>query len=84
MFLENRLSTEPKVYPAPEDIGEWGQPSAYANRFAVRHLGFGNLAFADGHVDKKRGFQVVTNGLAYFPQSEIIWTADPRVNPNIF
>jgi len=81
MFLENRLPDEPGVDPFQEPL-ERGQPSAYANRFVTRHRGRGQLSFADGHVELKAGWEVVTNGLAHFPQKSVIWTADPTLNPN--
>ena len=82
LFLDNRvLSSEPKADPfQPDD--SLGQPSAYANRFSVRHQKKGNLAFVDGHVDSKGGNEVVRGGGAIFPPSDIIWTANPAVNPN--
>jgi len=81
MFLENRLPDEPKVDPW-QDPRELGQPSAYANRVVARHQGRVNLSFADGHVDTELGSRIVTNGIAPFPQFPVIWTADPRRNPN--
>lgn len=81
MFLDNRLPDEPKV-DAWQDSGQLGQPSAYANRVAARHRGRVNLSFADGNVDAVRGSIIVTNGLAPFPQTRVIWTADPLRNPN--
>ncbi len=82
MFLENRLPDEPMVDPF-QARDQLGQPSAYANRFVTRHRGRGQLSFADGHVEAKAGWEVVTNGLAYSPQSSVIWTADPKRNPNL-
>jgi prepilin-type N-terminal cleavage/methylation domain-containing protein/prepilin-type processing-associated H-X9-DG protein len=81
MFLDNRLPDEPKVDASPNP-GALGQPSAYENRVAARHRGRVNLSFADGNVDAVRGSVLVTNGLAPFPQTPVIWTADPRRNPN--
>jgi prepilin-type N-terminal cleavage/methylation domain-containing protein/prepilin-type processing-associated H-X9-DG protein len=80
-FVENRLPDEPSVDPdqTPFDLG---QPSAYANRFVVRHNRRGHLSFMDGHVEPKTGSEVVSRGLAIDPQTNIIWTADPAVNPN--
>ena len=60
-----------------------GQPSAYATRFAVRHPGGGVMAFVDGSVRCVPGKQVVDKGYAFYPQTNIIWTADPNVNPDI-
>ena len=81
-FLDNRLPNDPKVHPGQES-DFLGQPSAFASRFATRHLERGNLAFADGHVESLPGKDVVHEGKAYFPQSKIIWTGDPNVNPNL-
>lgn len=80
-FLDNRLPDEPKVDPDQTD-DDLGQPSAYASRFVTRHLGRGPLAFADGHVEFKLGREVVTNGAAHYPQTKIVWTADPSLDPN--
>jgi prepilin-type N-terminal cleavage/methylation domain-containing protein/prepilin-type processing-associated H-X9-DG protein len=80
-FLENRLPDEPKVDPDQTPF-ELGQPSAYANRFVGRHQRRGNLAFVDLHVEAKLGQEVVQRGLAPYPQVSVIWTADPKRNPN--
>lgn len=80
-FLDNRLEPEPKVDPLQDDT-HLGQPSAYASRFVTRHLQRGPLAFADGHVDFFLGRDVVTNGKAIMPQRKIIWTTDPKLDPN--
>ncbi len=81
-FLDNRLPNDPKVHPK-QDQDNLGQPSAFASRFATRHLKSGSLAFADGHVECLPGSDVVQDGNAFFPQTSIIWTSDPAVNPNI-
>jgi prepilin-type N-terminal cleavage/methylation domain-containing protein/prepilin-type processing-associated H-X9-DG protein len=81
-FLDNRLPDEPKLQPA-QPSEEAGQPSAYASRFVTRHLQRGSLAFADGHVECLPGRSVTAAGLAIFPQTKIVWTADPSLDPNI-
>ena len=81
MFLDNRLPNEPKVDPE-QALYELGQPSAYANRVSARHQDRVQFSFADGHVEARPGSEIVTNGLAPFPQTRIIWTADPERNPN--
>lgn len=81
-FLDNRLPDEPKVHPAQPTL-EAGQPSAFASRFVVRHQRRGSLAFADGHVECLPAQTVTANGLATVPQSRIVWTADPSLDPNI-
>ena len=81
-FLDNRLTNEPPVHPLQPD-GQLGQPSAYASRFVARHHRRGTLAFADGHVQVLPGGDVVAEGFAFFPQTNIIWTAEPELDPNI-
>ena len=87
IFLENRLPGESKVDPAQTDA-DLGQPSSFANRFAARHGGSGNLTFVDGHSASLKGVKVVetqpgpNRGKAILPQTQIIWTADPDSNPN--
>lgn len=83
-FLENRLKGEPMVDPKQKNDNDkdLGQPSSYANRFAARHQGYGNITFADGHTKAFRGNQVVDTtpgpgeGGAILPQTQIIWTID--------
>ncbi len=81
VFLDNRLPGERKVHPLQPD-DNLGQPSAYASRFVVRHPGCGVMAFADGHAGCVPGKQVVDKGFAFYPQTNIVWTADPELNPD--
>ena len=87
VFLENLLKEELK-FDAAQATTELGQPSSFASRFSVRHAGQGNLVFADGHAESMRGNQVVetragpNRGKAILPQTRVIWTSDPEVNPN--
>jgi prepilin-type N-terminal cleavage/methylation domain-containing protein/prepilin-type processing-associated H-X9-DG protein len=88
VFQENRLKGEGKVDSAQTD-SDLGQPASFANRFAARHSGVGNLVFADGHAEGLKGNKVVettvgspNKGKAILPQVNIIWTADPNTNPN--
>jgi len=82
LFLDNRLKGEPKMPGQEESF--LGQPSAFANRFAVgRHLKGGNLLFADGNAKLLRGVEVVdTNrnnlGQAIWPPKAVVWEADPN------
>lgn len=82
MFLDNRLDGEPRIHPGQPD-DNLGQPSAYANRFVARHSGGGVMSFVDGHVQWHRGNEVVSNGLAIYPQTKIVWTANPLIDPDI-
>jgi len=85
-FLENLLPGEPKVDPLQKST-DIGQPSSYANRFAARHGGTGNIAFVDGHAKAFKGNQVVDTtpgpgeGGAITPQAQIVWTVDPNSPP---
>jgi prepilin-type N-terminal cleavage/methylation domain-containing protein/prepilin-type processing-associated H-X9-DG protein len=88
VFLENRLSLEPKVDPQQSGT-DLGQPSSYASRFVARHGSNGNLVFADGHAESLKGTLVVethagnpNKGKAILPQGRVIWTSDPAVSPN--
>jgi prepilin-type N-terminal cleavage/methylation domain-containing protein/prepilin-type processing-associated H-X9-DG protein len=91
IFLENRLTTEMNVEFFPNQATtELGQPSAFASRFVSRHDKRGNLVFIDGHAESFLGNQVIetriapglTRGGAIMPQTRIVWSADPTVDPN--
>jgi prepilin-type processing-associated H-X9-DG protein len=90
-FLDGLVDySEPRVTDGDYDVGNFplGQPSAYASRFAPRHSRGGILGFCDGHVEWKKGDKVVETrpgaqyGGAIFPGGEIIWCADPVMDPN--
>lgn len=88
IFLENRLNGDAKVDPAQTD-SDLGQPASFANRFAARHRGTGNLVFTDGHTETLKGTKVVettagspNKGKAILPQQQLVWTANPNTNPN--
>jgi prepilin-type N-terminal cleavage/methylation domain-containing protein/prepilin-type processing-associated H-X9-DG protein len=91
IFQENRLKGEPMVDPAQVGNNDptLGQPSSYANRFAARHSGVGNLVFTDCHAEGLKGNKVVettvgspNKGKAIMPQTTVVWTPDPNVSPN--
>jgi len=61
-----------------------GQPHGFGRRFSARHNGYGDLAFADGHVESLQGTRVVdSSGKAIFPQADVVWTCDPKDDPNL-
>jgi prepilin-type N-terminal cleavage/methylation domain-containing protein/prepilin-type processing-associated H-X9-DG protein len=83
VFLDNLLPDE-RILPGQlASDPDLGQPSAYASRFSARHSRGGVLAFTDGHVQWFPGNEVVDgNGLAFYPQTKIVWTANPQTDPN--
>ena len=81
MFTEGRLPTDLKAHPLQTDF-DLGQPSVFATRFAIRHSNRGNLAFADGHLENLSSEEVLQDGWAITPQSQIVWTVDPKADPN--
>jgi prepilin-type N-terminal cleavage/methylation domain-containing protein/prepilin-type processing-associated H-X9-DG protein len=90
IFLENRLTSETSVQPAPPaTTTTLGQASSYASRWVARHDRRGNLIFIDGHAESFSINQVIDTtpganfGKAKFPQTEIVWTADPAMDPNL-
>jgi prepilin-type processing-associated H-X9-DG protein len=92
IFMENRLPTETSVafFTGQANDGDLGQPSSFATRFVPRHDKRGNLVFADGHAETFAGKDVIetrtgpglTRGGAIMPQTKVVWTPDPKVDPN--
>ena len=81
LMLEAGTPGSPQANPEQSNYN--GQPNIYATRFATRHNGSGNLIFADGHVENQSTEDVVSeNGEAIVPQTSLIWTPDPRTDPN--
>jgi prepilin-type processing-associated H-X9-DG protein len=87
-FLEARVyELEPWV-DVLQLNSDLGQPSASASRFAGRRHGQGNLAFCDGHAEWQPGTNVVeirpgrNRGFAIFPNGQILWCANPAMDPN--
>jgi prepilin-type N-terminal cleavage/methylation domain-containing protein/prepilin-type processing-associated H-X9-DG protein len=86
IFLENLLTVGEQIDPQQKNT-DLGQPSSFASRFAARHAGIGNIAFADGHAHGYKGPTVVQTtpgageGGAILPQGEIVWTLDPNDTP---
>ena len=91
IFMENRLDPELGLdfFPgqAPDNLG---QPSSFATRLVPRHDKRGNLAFLDGHAESFRDTEVIetriapgyTRGGGIVPQTRIVWSADPELDPN--
>jgi len=76
LFQDNRLEGEAKVHERQVN-DNLGQPASHATRFSARHNGGGNLAFADGHVQRFPGNKVVeTNPNGKQPGGAIVPTVD--------
>lgn len=87
IFSEGGVPREKRFSPGQGNYT--GRPHAYADRFAVRHGGKGNMVMADGSARPLPGARVVETdrtsssyGGAIYPQLEVIWTDDPARNPN--
>jgi prepilin-type N-terminal cleavage/methylation domain-containing protein/prepilin-type processing-associated H-X9-DG protein len=82
-FLDARVDPRNSRVNANQEQEELGQPSVYASRAAPRHARGINVAFCGGAVRWLQGDKIVTpGGLAFDPQRDVVWTADPEDNPN--
>lgn len=74
LYLDSLVGNEELVF-TNQAYAARGQPAAYANRFAgKRHGNGGNLSFADGHAETKKGAQVVSqDGWDIYPPKNVFW-----------
>lgn len=80
-FLESGLTNERRVMAG--QAGFDGEPKANPRAFAARHNQKGYLLFADGHAEPRQAVELIEkSGRIVFPQSPVIWTADPEEDPN--
>lgn len=81
VFLERGLPKDKKVSKAQRNFS--GKPKASPKAFAARHNQKGLLLFADGHVEQRRPSELITPaGRIVTPQTRVIWTRNPKDDPN--
>lgn len=82
LFLEGGLPAEPRH--DDRQAAYDGRPHVFSSRAAFRHGRRCNAVMVDGHVRSLAGSEVIDplTGGAYFPQSTVVWTADPLRDPN--
>ena len=81
VFLERGLPNDKKTIPSQSGFD--GSPKANAGAFAARHAQKGCLIFADGHAELHAASDLITvGGGIIVPQTSIVWTLNPDVDPN--
>lgn len=81
VFLERGLPNDKKTSAAQRGFD--GSPKANPRAFAARHNQKGCLIFADGHAELHAASDLLTPaGGIIVPQSSIVWTMNPDVDPN--
>ena len=81
IFFERGLPRDQKVSKAQKGFD--GNAKANPRAFTTRYNQQGWLGFGDGHVDLRMFSQLVdVTGQIHFPQTDVIWTADPEADPN--
>jgi prepilin-type N-terminal cleavage/methylation domain-containing protein len=90
IFLEQGLPGEPKAHPTMSKSNYDGAPKGNAKSFVARYTGKGLIAFVGGNVREVAGKDLLEpNGqIIWSPEaattdpSTIIWTPDPKQDPN--
>lgn len=90
IFLEQGLPGEPKAHDTISKADYDGAPKGNAKSFVARYTGKGLIAFVGGNVREVSGKDLLQpNGdiiwnaeQAATDQSAIVWTADPKDDPN--
>ncbi len=60
-----------------------GAPKGTARSFVARYNGKGVVCFLDGHADLFKPSDLLTEiGRLPYPQTEVVWTANPDADPN--
>jgi prepilin-type N-terminal cleavage/methylation domain-containing protein/prepilin-type processing-associated H-X9-DG protein len=86
VFLEQGLPGENKAHPSIKPKDDYkGSAKASAKSFVARYGDRGLLAFADGHVEPFAGKDLLDSGgdFIWSEQARVIWTADPKDDPNL-
>lgn len=81
VFLERGLPDDKKVSKAQRGFN--GKPKANPRAFAARHNQKGVLLFFDGHTEVRAVSELIDRtGRIHYPQDRVVWTIDPRDDPN--
>ncbi|HEV7866356.1 MAG TPA: type II secretion system protein [Chthoniobacteraceae bacterium] len=82
-LLEQGLLNEDRTLEVQSRKDYDGSPKGSAKSFVGRYGGQGVLFFFDGHVELVHAKELLTEtGQFPFPQTNVIWTANPEENPN--
>lgn len=90
IFLEQGLPGEPSAHETISKKDYDGAPKGNAKSFVARYTGKGIIAFLDGHAEEVAGKDLLQpNGDMIWSEeqaatdpSAILWTADPKEDPN--
>jgi len=90
IFLEQGLPGEPKAHETISKNAYDGAPKGNAKSFVARYTGKGLIAFVGGNVREVAGKELLsdTGDILWNPeqattdQSAIVWTTDPKDDPN--
>ena len=90
IFLEQGLPGEPKAHDTISKNAYDGAPKGNAKSFVARYTGKGLIAFVGGNVREVAGKEILdekgdilwNEEMAKTEPSAIIWTADPKDDPN--
>jgi prepilin-type processing-associated H-X9-DG protein len=86
--LEQGLPGEPKAHDTISNGDYDGAPKGSPKSFVARYNKRGIILFADGNAEEVSAKKLLTNtgGIEWSENaasdSSILWTADPRENPN--
>jgi prepilin-type N-terminal cleavage/methylation domain-containing protein/prepilin-type processing-associated H-X9-DG protein len=86
VFLEQGLPGESRAHPSISPKKDYnGSAKASAKSFVARYSDKGLLAFADGHVAPYSGKDLLDGAgdFIWSEQASVIWTADPKEDPNV-
>jgi prepilin-type processing-associated H-X9-DG protein len=88
-FLERGLPGEPRAHAIQKEADYTGSPRGGPGAFVARHQQRGILWFFDGHAELVTASQIFTadgkikwSSATENDPSAILWTADPKVDPN--
>jgi type II secretory pathway pseudopilin PulG len=90
IFIEQGLPGEPKAHDSISKANYDGAPKGNAKSFVARYTGKGLIAFVGGGVREVSGKDILapTGDIMWSPEqattdpSAIVWTADPKDDPN--